>query len=511
MSGNGRPFDGETERELLGSLFKLPAAWDTPEVLALSPHHFGDVAHQHIFAAMLDVRRRGEDLTAIHIHLSLKTSGLLDPDQGKFDPAGGLAHLSAVLAAGGTGSSARTYADVVLDYHHRRILRDMALRVIDETDHHIDPIDIIGGVEQHVEEFKQSRVKVGGPQTMAARIKENRELRPIVIDSIARVGEVVNVVAPSKRGKSWLVLLLLLCFVASKRLFDAFGCAGGKALLIDNELHRETSDYRVKAVAKALGLKDEDWTADFLIDNVRGQGLDIHGLVRYLAPYGPGDFAVIVLDALYRFYPPGFNENEAAQMTNLYNILDGIANRLQCVIICIVHSSKGSQADKSVVDVGSGSGAMARAPDTHIAIREHEEPGCVVFDKTTRSFPPSHPLCLRWNWPLWVRDDTLDPDKLFKPGRKAKEKPIETVWTAELFVERFATPEPKVRAVLADDAIAAGIKSSRKLGELINAAVARGKLFEWPTGDGRQPAYSTVKPPEVAAKPRGRKPRKGAR
>jgi hypothetical protein len=247
---------------------------------------------------------------------------------------------------------------------------------------------------------------------------------------------------------------------------------------------------------------------------VRGQGLDINGLAAYLARYKPGDYSVIVLDALYRFYPRGFNEIEAGDMTPIYNTLDQIATRLQCLIVCIVHSSKGNQADKSLVDVGSGSGAMARAPDTHCAIREHAQTGCVVFDKTTRSFAPTSPICLRWAWPLWVRDDTLDPADLFRPGKR-KEKVIETVWTAEMLASRFAGEQPKPIALIVAEACEAGL-SSRKASELVKQADALGKLHRWQQEDGRALVYATVPQPEsdkpkpLLPKPKAKR-RKGAK
>ena len=34
------------------------------------------------------------------------------------------------------------------------------------------------------------------------------------------------------------------------------------------------------------------------------------------------------------------------------------------------------------------------------------------MESVVRSFPSVEPVCLRWNWPLWNRDDNLNPEDL---------------------------------------------------------------------------------------------------
>jgi len=96
----------------------------------------------------------------------------------------------------------------------------------------------------------------------------------------------------------------------------------------------------------------------------------------------------------------------------LYNLIDSIAAKLECAWFNIHHSSKGAQGEKSITDVGSGAGAQSRAADSHLILRAHEEDGGVVFEGAVRSFPPIQPIGLRWKFPLWVPDLSLDPDKL---------------------------------------------------------------------------------------------------
>lgn len=65
-----------------------------------------------------------------------------------------------------------------------------------------------------------------------------------------------------------------------------------------------------------------------------------------------------------------------------------------------------------MTDVGAGAGSQSRASDTHVILRRHKEKGVVVMESVVRSFPGIDPICLRWTWPIWNRDDSLDPSDL---------------------------------------------------------------------------------------------------
>ena len=78
----------------------------------------------------------------------------------------------------------------------------------------------------------------------------------------------------------------------------------------------------------------------------------------------------------------------------------------------IHHTSKGNQSIKNVTDVGSGAGAQSRAADAHLILRRHKDEDIVVLESVVRSFQPNPPVCLRWNYPLWDVDLSIDPKAL---------------------------------------------------------------------------------------------------
>ena len=62
---------------------------------------------------------------------------------------------------------------------------------------------------------------------------------------------------------------------------------------------------------------------------------------------------------MYRFAIEGVSENDNAAMAGFYNRLDRIAERTKAAIVLIHHSSKGSQSDKRITDVGAGAGSQS--------------------------------------------------------------------------------------------------------------------------------------------------------
>ena len=193
--------------------------------------------------------------------------------------------------------------------------------------------------------------------------------------------------------------------------------------MIDNELHPETLASRLPTVARAMGLNPAEYESQLSVINLRGVLTDLVSLAPQLESMLPGTFDLIILDAWYRLQPSGSDENSNGDVAALYNRLDSVAHKINCAFACVHHSSKGSQSGKSITDVGSGAGAQARAPDTHLIMRPHEDENVVVVDAAVRSWAPIDPFCMRWEFPLWTVADGLDTKAL----RKDKPRSVTTV------------------------------------------------------------------------------------
>ncbi|MBY0111461.1 MAG: helicase RepA family protein [Phycisphaerales bacterium] len=301
-------------------------------------------------------------------------------------------------------------------------------------------------------------------------------LRPPVIDGLLREGETMNLIASPKTGKSWLVLDLAIAVATGRPWLGRFPTVAGDVLIIDNELHGETSANRIPKVAKARSLGIDEFADRVFIRNLRGGLQDIVSLGPYFRAIEPGRFRLIVLDAFYRFLPAGIDENANADMASLYNHIDRYAAHLGCAFVLIHHSSKGNQSGKSVTDVGAGAGSQSRATDAHLVLRPHEEADVVVLDAAVLSWPPQESACLRWAFPVWDVADDLDPKRLKvetprRRQRADRPSPPED-WTPERFVGAFMSGGPALR----DEILMAAAKdlSHAKASSMLKLAEARG-------------------------------------
>ena len=251
------------------------------------------------------------------------------------------------------------------------------------------------------------------------------EMSPAILEGLLRCGETMNIIAAPKTGKSWLSMGLGLSVVSGRKWLGRFWTRRGKVLIVDNELNPRTSADRLPCIAEAMGIQRDEYAGCLAVANVRGQLIDLNRLAEQLIGLEPGEFSLIILDAWYRFQPTGSDENSNGDVTQLYNLLDSVADKIGSAFVCIHHSSKGNQSGKGVTDVGSGAGAQSRAPDSHLTIRQHEEDGAVVVEAAVRSFAPMEPFCLRWNFPVWTPADDLDPKELRQ--ERPRKKPQEDV------------------------------------------------------------------------------------
>lgn len=316
-------------------------------------------------------------------------------------------------------------------------------------------------------------------------IADHPELRKPVIHGLLREGETMNVIASPKVGKSWLVTDLALSVATGQPWLDGYACERGDVLIVDNELHSETTANRIPKVMNARGIDLADVADRIFVANVRGRLQDIQSLAADFVSIEPGRFKLIVLDAFYRFMPKNTDENDNAAMAGVYNLIDSVASRLRCCFVLVHHSSKGNQSGKRVTDVGAGAGSQSRATDTHLILRQHEQPDAIVLDAAVRSWPPIEPRCLRFAFPTFMPADELDPLDLKpeRPRRKKQREAPETPSTdpeelAEQFACDFVTPEPQTMAAILDAAVETGM-ARRAAERLLKRAERDKRVHRW--------------------------------
>lgn len=303
--------------------------------------------------------------------------------------------------------------------------------------------------------YPSRRKAMTQPQSVRALMALYPSLRKPVIHGLLREGETMNLISAPKMGKSWLVTDLALSVATGRDWLGQYPCERGDVLILDNELHGETSANRVPKVANALGVDFDDYSDHVWVQNLRGQLQDVFTLGKYFEALSPGRFKVIILDAFYRFMPRDMDENDNGTMSSLYNHIDRYAYRLRCSFVLIHHTTKGNQGGKSITDVGAGAGSQSRATDTHMVLRAHEAEDAVVLDAAVRSWPPVARRCLRWTFPVWSPADDLDPSCL--RGENGRKRGDKKDLTPGAFVEAFVNDTPATRSAIMGKAVSAGL------------------------------------------------------
>ena len=285
----------------------------------------------------------------------------------------------------------------------------------DDTNEPGPPPEVLADLQQ-----TQSKPTGFSPIRFTDLVQRFPSMRPSVIEGVLRQGESMNIIAPPKTGKSFLVGGLAWC-VATGRPWLSHDVRQCKVLVVDNELHEETLASRYDRIAFEMQIDDSE-RGGLDVVSLRGENVSIdHAEMKLRVP--EGKYGLVVFDALYRMLPDQTSENDNGQMMRVYNHIDQLAKSWGAAIVVIHHASKGDQSEKAVTDVGAGAGAISRAADSHLIIRPHEQQGLHVLEAATRSFPNPDPVSIRFTYPVW-QAETIEPQiKTRKSGNgDAKQK-----------------------------------------------------------------------------------------
>ncbi len=145
-------------------------------------------------------------------------------------------------------------------------------------------------------------------------IADNPKLQKPVISGLVREGEICNIIAQPKTGKSWLILDLAISVALGIPFLGTFETSQGRVLILDNELHESTLAQRVPIVCESKEIDTTSLGGKLFVDCLRGRLVDLEKMESFFGDIEPGKFKMIVLDAFYRFLPRGISENDNGQM-----------------------------------------------------------------------------------------------------------------------------------------------------------------------------------------------------
>jgi hypothetical protein len=277
------------------------------------------------------------------------------------------------------------------------------------------------------------------------------ELRPYIIQGLIREGEVINLIAPPKSGKSILAANIAFHVAAGKSIFrKEWLTCGGSIAIIDTELHKETISHRMNLVLKELNF-NPDLKKNIHVFSIRGKQMSLFELAENITMLKNKNIKLIIVDCLYKLLPKGTDENSNADMVGVYNYLETLMTIIpKAALMLIHHTSKGSQFSKSISDIGSGAGVQSRATDCHMILREHEENGYFVIDAITRSFRQPGSFVVKYDYPTYKLAEQMNAEDIKgskKPGKKEERLDLSGSEFADFLTEEWLSKKQIVSLI----------------------------------------------------------------
>ena len=185
-------------------------------------------------------------------------------------------------------------------------------------------------------------------------------LADCLIDGVLRKGHKMLLAGPSKAGKSFLLIELVIAIAEGIRWLN-FQCRKGRVLYVNMELDRASCLRRFKDVYQALGIVPRNLN-NIDVWNLRGKTVPMDQLTpKLIRRAEKKNYVAVIIDPIYKVITG--DENSAEEMAKFCNQFDKICTSLQVSMIYCHHHSKGAQGGKKAMDRASGSGVFARDPD----------------------------------------------------------------------------------------------------------------------------------------------------
>jgi hypothetical protein len=401
------PHSVEAEMGVLSSMLQLHGGSEAIEEARakIGQAHFYVPAHRTIFIALCDLSDSGQAVDPITFTQSLRDKNLLDA-------VGGVGFITDLQTFVPTAANVAHYLDIVREKYVLRSIvftaRETARRA------YMAQADVVETLTFANDRF--GAISLNGAidnltaiEDAAAIVKEPIELPPDIIAGIIHAGSKVEIAGSSKSYKTWLMIDLGVSVATGAVWLNEYATTKGRVLYVNFELTRAHCFKRIQTVCDERQLTLEAGMLDVL--NLRGRVKDWERLQRQITK---GKYALIIIDPSYKLL---HDETKPGDIARLLNDFEVLAERTGAAVAFAAHYSKGNQARKEAIDRVSGSGIWGRDPDTILTFTIHKEKDCFTVEIRLRSHPESKSFVVRWEFPIFTVDVTLDPTELKTPGR----------------------------------------------------------------------------------------------
>jgi hypothetical protein len=243
-----------------------------------------------------------------------------------------------------------------------------------------------------------------------------------IIPGLLRRGDKALLTAGSKARKTWMLLGQALSIATGLSWLGRPTLTTG-VLYLNFELHPHSFWHRAQSIHRAYGLSK--WPENLWVQNLRGHSAKLLTMHRPLVDFCKEQrVGLIIADPFYKLGEAA-DELSTEAIGEFLNRVEAIASEAEAAVEIAHHHTKGDSSGKALIDLASGTGVFARDPDLIMGLRELKEstPEQPAFqlEFLCRDFPPAAAIGIRWEYPLWKADSTLDLElKPAKPGRPAE-------------------------------------------------------------------------------------------
>ena len=207
------------------------------------------------------------------------------------------------------------------------------------------------------------------------------QLKEELIEGVLRVGHKMLLAAPSKSGKTFLLMNLAIS-IAEGKTWLGMKCRKGKVCYVNLEVDQASSLWRFREIYERRGLKPGP---NLTIWNLRGRAATMDRLTPILIRrFKEKGYEAVIIDPIYKVITG--DENNATEMSRFCSYFDQVATEMGVSVIYVHHHSKGASSKyANAADRSSGSGVFARDPDAILNMRRLNAEGL------TEKFRKDHP------------------------------------------------------------------------------------------------------------------------
>ena len=431
------PHNIDAEKGVLGSILQSAREAIPKCVEKIKSNFFYDPPHRTIYQALLDMHDAGDPIDLVTFTIRLGERGLLKA-------VGDAPYISDLFKFVPTAAAVDYYLDIVRDNYRLRETVFAATKAIRRAQSVNSAED--GAGDALLDELESSILSIrslGENGTDSFEDAATEIDKPIitpedVIDGVLHRGGKASFGGASKSRKTWALLELAASVASGKPWFAGFPTRKGKVLYVNFELPKAFCWKRIRAICDERQITLEPGMLK--VRNLRGR---VRDWLRLQQQIRRDEFALIIVDPVYKLLLlVGENmrdENRTGGVATVLDQIDALTERTGAAVAFGAHFAKGSAATKESIDRVSGSGVWARDPDTIITLTALETEDCYAVEMDLRNHAQQKPFSVRWDYPVFIRADELDPKDLKqrKPAGAAEKK-----FTIEKLVKAMADSPP---------------------------------------------------------------------